>query len=299
MNAIDVKVNSLKAWFLAARPKTLTGAVAPVLIGLASAWSHAIPGQPFLWMPAVLCLIFAILMQIDANLINDYFDCIRGIDTEERLGPQRACAQGWISLKAMRRGIMLTTLFAVVCGLPLICYGDWPMLAVGLVCLIFCFLYTTSLARRGLGDVLVIVFFGLIPVGATCYLQIRIIPFAVWCAALACGIATDALLLVNNYRDRYTDAKVGKRTLVVSVGGQATEWIYLFSGIAAVALCLPFAFNGHLWASLLPCIYLLPHIRTWLDIRRINNGPRLNETLGATARNIFVFAVLLSIGILI
>lgn len=299
MSHIDIKTNSVKAWMLASRPKTLTGAIAPVLVGLSAAWTYATPDRPFLWTPAVLCLFFAVLMQIDANFVNDYFDCIRGVDTEERLGPQRACTQGWVTLPAMRRAIAATTLLAVVCGLPLIVYGGWFMVFIGLACVLFCFLYTTSLARRSLGDVLVLVFFGLVPVSATYYLQAQTVSGAIWCVALACGTATDCLLIVNNYRDRYTDVKAGKRTLVVLIGSRATEWLYLLLGLASVGLCLPFAFGGRIWAFILPVLYLALHLHTWAAIRRINNGARLNETLGATARNIFVFAVLFSIGILI
>jgi 1,4-dihydroxy-2-naphthoate octaprenyltransferase len=109
-----VKTNSLHAWWLAARPKTLTGAAAPVILALSAA--YGIYGH-IDWIPALLCLSFALLMQVDANLVNDYFDCIRGVDTQERLGPERACSQGWITLPAMRMGIGITTLLLSILGL--------------------------------------------------------------------------------------------------------------------------------------------------------------------------------------
>ena len=147
-------------------------------------------------------------MQIDANFINDYYDFQKGLDDEKRLGPKRACAEGWITLPAMRRGIICTTLLSCLTGLPLVWYGGWTMVLVGVCCVAFCFLYTTCMARLGLGDLLVLVFFGLIPVGATYYLQSGTVVPEVWALSLACGLAIDCLLVANNYRDRDND-KVG------------------------------------------------------------------------------------------
>ena len=140
----EVRTNSAEAWLLAARPKTLTGAAVPVMVGLALAWadwSHFYPNisPTFLCngIPAILCMLFAFAMQIDANFINDYFDCIKGSDREDRLGPKRACAEGWITLTAMKKGIALTTVLACLIGLPLILYGGPTMILVGLLCIIF------------------------------------------------------------------------------------------------------------------------------------------------------------------
>ena len=169
MNEVDVKVNSFKAWVLASRPKTLSGAAVPVMIGTAMAIHDTL--YDIRIVPAILCFLFAFLMQIDANFINDYFDFVKGTDDETRLGPKRACAQGWITKPAMRRGIALTTILSCIVGLPLIFYGGWQMIAVGAVCVLFCFLYTTCMSYMGLGDVLVIVFFGFVPVCLTYYLE--------------------------------------------------------------------------------------------------------------------------------
>lgn len=118
----------------------------------------------FNWVPAILCLLFAWVMQIDSNFVNDYFDCKKGADDETRLGPRRACSQGWITMKAMKIGIAITTLIACIIGLPLVFYGGIEMVLVGITCVAFCFLYTTSLSYLGLGDVLVLMFFGIVPV---------------------------------------------------------------------------------------------------------------------------------------
>ena len=133
-----METNSPHAWFLAARPKTLTGAAVPVMIGIALAF-HDAGTEDFRIIPAILCMLFAFVMQIDANFINDYFDFKRGNDDETRLGPKRACSEGWITPSAMLKGIIATTLFGCAIGLPLIYYGGLEMIMVGLVCVVFCF----------------------------------------------------------------------------------------------------------------------------------------------------------------
>ena len=219
--ATNIKTDSLKAWLLAARPKTLSGATVPVMIGLALAYVDAqsyVVGT-FSWTAAVLCLLFAFLMQIDANFVNDFFDYANGSDdAETRLGPRRACAQGWVKLDSMKRAIALTTCLACLVGLPLVWFGGFEMVLIGIICVVFCFLYTTHLSYMGLGDVLVLVFFGLIPVCITYYIQLHTCTWEVLLASLACGLVIDGLLLVNNFRDREGDRAVGKNTLVVRWG---------------------------------------------------------------------------------
>ncbi len=122
------------------------------------------------WIPALLCLLFAWVMQIDSNLVNDFFDFKHGNDDETRLGPKRACAEGWITMKAMKWGIIITTLLGCIIGLPLAFYGGKEMIIVGICCVLFCFLYTTKLSYLGLGDLLVLLFFGIVPVCCTYYL---------------------------------------------------------------------------------------------------------------------------------
>lgn len=300
MTKQDISTNSFKAWYLASRPKTLTGAAAPILIALSAAWKDlSLENRDFLWLPGLLCLAFALLMQIDANFINDYFDFKKGVDTEERLGPKRACAQGWITLKAMKWGIILTTVLSCLIGLPLILYGGIEMIGIGTICVVFSFLYTTTLARKGLGDLLVILFFGIIPVCITYYIQTKNLDTTVFALSLAIGIATDALLIVNNYRDRETDVHSGKKTLVVLIGYKTTERLYLLLGIIACMLCFSLFCKNQVFGALLPLLYLFPHIQTWKEMCRIHKGKQLNQTLGKTARNIFILALLTSIGILI
>ena len=299
---MEVKKNSLKAWVLAARPKTLTGAAVPVMIGLSLAWKDAAAyiGHPFSWTAAVLCLLFAFIMQIDANFINDFVDYAKGTDDREtRLGPERACTQGWVSIEAMKHAIAITTTLACLVGLPLVLYGGLEMILIGMLCVVFCFLYTTHLSCIGMGDVLVLVFFGIVPVSMTYYVQLHTTSVEVLTASLACGIVIDALLLVNNFRDRDTDKKAGKNTLVVRIGEKATLELYVGVGIVACLMGLVFGINGHWWATVLPLIYLALHVFTFLKMKSIWEGRELNKCLGETARNIFMYGLLVSVGLLI
>ena len=297
-----MKKNSLKAWVLAARPKTLTGAAVPVMIGLSLAWKDAAAyiGHPFSWTAAVLCLLFAFIMQIDANFINDFVDYAKGTDDREtRLGPERACTQGWVSIETMKHAIAITTTLACLVGLPLVLYGGLEMILIGMLCVVFCFLYTTHLSYIGMGDVLVLVFFGIVPVSMTYYVQLHTTSVEVLTASLACGIVIDALLLVNNFRDRDTDKKAGKNTLVVRIGEKATLELYVGVGIVACLMGLVFGINGHWWATVLPLIYLALHVFTFLKMKSIWEGRELNKCLGETARNIFMYGLLVSVGLLI
>lgn len=300
--ADTVKQNSLRAWLLAARPKTLTGAATPVLIALALVYcdAQAYGADVFSWTAALLCMLFALVMQVDANFINDFFDYAKGNDDPAtRLGPPRACSEGWVTVDAMKHAIATTTVVACVVGLPLIYFGGLEMLLVGMLCIVFCFLYTTHLSYLGLGDVLVLLFFGIVPVCCTYYVQLHTVTWQVFVASVACGLVIDGLLIVNNYRDREADERDGKRTLVVLIGSRAAEWLYLAVGIAACVAGVVFWWNGHVLAFILPLAYLLLHVYTWLKMRRIHEGRALNECLGETARNMFIYGVCVAVGVLL
>ena len=288
--------NSWKAWLLAARPKTLTGAAVPVMIGLSLAWTHV---DEYQWLPAILCLLFAFIMQIDANFVNDYFDFLKGNDDETRLGPKRACAMGWVDAKVMRRAIIIVTVLACVIGLPLVFYGGLEMVLIGALCVLFCFLYTTHLSYVGMGDVLVLVFFGIVPVCIPYYILTHSMNVEVVVASLACGLVIDTLLMINNYRDIENDERAGKKTLAVKLGKECSRMMYLLLGILACLLGIVYLLNGHLWAFILPVGYLALHVMTYRHMVRIDHGRALNGVLGETARNMFVYGLLVSIGILI
>lgn len=293
-----MKQNSIKAWLLASRPKTLTGAAIPVMTGCTLAYIYGF----FNPIPAVLCFLFAFLMQIDANFINDLYDFLKGTDRADRLGPERACAQGWISPEAMKKGILVTTILASLTGVGLLWYGGWEMIPVGVLCILFAFLYTAGpypLAYHGWGDVLVLIFFGFVPVGCTFYVMAHSWNLSVTFASLACGLLIDTLLMVNNFRDREQDAIRGKRTLVVRFGARAGLIAYFLLGVIACWCCFYFLWIGKIYAVILPQLYLLLHILTTMKMARINRGKELNLILGETSRNMFLFALLLTIGLLL
>ncbi len=298
----NIETDSAKAWLLAARPKTLSGAAVPVMIGVSLAYVDAaqyVDGA-FSWVAAVLCLLFAFIMQVDANFINDFFDFTNGADdSETRLGPRRACAQGWVKLDSMKRAIALTTCLACLVGLPLVWYGGLEMILIGLLCLVFCFLYTTHMSYLGLGDVLVLVFFGVVPVCISYYIQLHTCTWQVFLASLACGLVIDGLLIVNNFRDRDNDRAVGKNTLVVRIGDKASLALYFGVGVVACLMGLVFWLNGHVLAFVLPLLYLVLHVFTYLKIKRIHQGKALNLCLGETARNIFVYGLTVAAGVLL
>lgn len=294
-----MKTNSFAAWVLAVRPYSLGASIIPVAVGSAMAWSDG----GFRPVVALLCACFAILAQCTANLVNDLWDFLRGADQPDRLGPDRAFAKGYITLPAMKTGIVLFTLASALAGCGLLFYGGWQLVPVGAACLLFAYIYTAGpwpLAYHGLGDVAVIVFFGLVPAGFTYYLQTGGWNGQVLAAALACGLVIDTMLWINNFRDRKEDARCGKHTLIVCCGETFGRWGYLVLGVTAVALCLSLWISGgRLWAGLLPLLYLPPLLLTWRKMVRIGQGEELNVCLGETARNMLLFGLLLTAGILL
>lgn len=295
-----VKTNSVKAWLLATRPKTLSAAAVPVMIGTAFAWRNT--SEQFNWIPAILCLLFAWIMQIDSNLVNDYFDFKKGNDDETRLGPKRACSEGWITSGAMVRGILITTLLGCMTGIPLILYGGLEMVMVGIACVVFCFLYTTLFSYHGLGDILVLLFFGIIPVCCTYYvcmpLHQQIPTGEVIASSIACGLAIDALLIVNNYRDIDNDRSNGKITLAVRLGESKTRRLYESIGYTAAGIMIILVFfdlyqtDKFIPTYAIYLIYIILHRQSYQEMKRINKGAKLNQVLGLTARNILVFGIL-------
>lgn len=298
-----VRTNSSKAWLLATRPKTLSAAAVPVMIAVAMAVKdgESICHGSVSWVAAGLCLLFAWIMQIDSNLVNDYFDFKHGNDGEKRLGPKRACTEGWVTPAAMKRAIALTTLTGCAVGLPLVWFGGVEMVLVGICCVLFCFLYTTCLSYHGMGDLLVLLFFGIVPVCCTYYVVLapglQCVTPQVVALSVACGLAVDTLLVVNNYRDREGDRIDGKMTLVVRIGQRNAEYLYCALGniamIVVVAIVVTDSMAGRGNCIFLPLalVYFVLHNHTYVSMKKIGEGRELNRILGMTARNIFVFGL--------
>ena len=284
----------MERWILAARPATLSAALVPVAVGTACA--HAIGGAS-LW-PALAALFGAACIQIGTNFANDVFDAEKGADTDERLGPVRAVAAGLVSPRAMRVAMAIAFGLATLAGVYLVWVGGWPILALGLASIASGIAYTGGpypLGYHGLGDVFVLLFFGFGAVCGTTYVQAGEVPLVAWLASIPVGALATAILVVNNLRDRETDARAGKRTLAVRLGRRGAIVEYALAMIAAYATPLLLARELG-WLALLPVITL--PLAVWL-IRRVasRTGRALNADLALTAQLLLVFGLLLALGI--
>lgn len=294
----NVKNNSLKAWVLAARPHTLPASAAPVIIASALASSVG----SFQWIPALICLVFALIAQIISNFANDYFDYKKGIDNEERLGPKRAVAEGWIKPRTMLAAVFILLFTDALLGLSLIYYGGWQLIIVGVLIGVFALAYSGGpypLSSHGWGDVCVIIFFGIVPVGFTYYVQTLDWTTSVTLCGVASGLVTANVLVSNNYRDRDTDRKAGKKTTIVLFGEKFGRYFYLFNGVAAVVCCQYFWFTGAVYAAVLPLFFLPVHFFTWRKMVRIYEGRGLVAILQESSRNVLIFSLLLSAGLIV
>lgn len=218
-------LSGLRVWVLAARPKTLVAAVAPVVVGTGLADLRGV----FRPLPALAALVGAVLIQVATNLANDYYDFQRGTDTEERVGPVRVTQAGLLSPRAVLAGAWIAMGAAALVGAYLVAVGGWPILVVGLVSLSCALAYTAGpfpLAYHGLGDVFVLVFFGFVAVGGTYYVQAGEVTAESLLAGAGVGALSTAILVVNNLRDLDTDARAGKRTLAVRLGTAGTRIEY-------------------------------------------------------------------------
>lgn len=288
-----------RIWFAASRPRTLPAAIAPVLAGSALAWHDG----RFNPLAALVCGAFALLIQIGTNFANDYYDFVKGADTAERVGPKRAVAAGWVTPATMRLAMILVFAAAFLVGLSLLRFGGWPLLVVGVTSILCGVAYTGGpypLGYNGLGDVFVFVFFGLVAVCATYFVQAGAISAAAVLIAAGIGVLAANILLVNNYRDVETDTKAGKRTLVVRLGRKAARAQFGLSLIVALVLpiVLLVAFEFKIWI-LLPVV-LAP--LAWKHAVRLktSNSPReLIVLLGDTGKLLALYSILLSAGIVL
>jgi len=287
-----------RAWLLAARPRTLPAAIAPVVVGTALAQADGLLAP----LPALAALVGALLLQIGANLANDYFDYVKGADVPGRQGPTRVAQSGMISLPHLRAGIAVTFGLAALAGLYLVAVGGWPILIVGLAALLSAVAYTGGpypLGYHGLGDLFVFLFFGLVAVGGTYYVQALTLALAVVIAAIPVGALTTAILVVNNLRDIDTDRQAGKRTLAVRLGRRGTRLEYLL--LLALAYAVPPLLWAAGWSSgwvLLPWLSLPLALRPARTILQAD-GPALNMALAATANLALAFSLLFALGLIL
>jgi 1,4-dihydroxy-2-naphthoate polyprenyltransferase len=293
--AAPIAAPSLRTWLLAARPKTLTAAVVPVVVGTGLALGQ---GMAVLW-PALAALAGAVLIQIGTNLTNDYYDFRKGADTHERVGPTRVTQRGLIAPQTVLAAGAACFSLAVVVGIFLVARGGWPFVVIGLASVLAGWAYTGGpypLGYHGLGDLFVMVFFGLVAVPGTFYAQaLRLVP-AVWPAAVAIGATGTMILVVNNLRDLDTDARAGKHTLVVRFGRRFGRAEYV--ALMLLALAMPLLMVAMGWARPTVLLALLALPLAWPPLSRVlrTTGAALNPALGTTARFQAAFGLLLAVG---
>ncbi len=298
-SGVAARQSPFRIWLLAIRPATLPAAMSGVVVGLGAALAL---GTPFRLDAAIGCLAVALLLQIAANLSNDLSDFRRGADTSDRQGPIRVAAAGLVTERQLEVAIGLTVVLAAVAGLWLTTIGGPILLGIGALAIVAALAYTGGpwpYGYRGLGEPFVFIFFGLVAVGGTAYLQAgRLDPIFLG-AAIPVGALTTAILVVNNLRDIPTDAAAGKRTLAVILGAQATTVEY--AGLLGLAFAVPVALAvvGHGPFVLMPLLtipLILPLLRT---VRAFTEPRQLNPVLKATARLALVHGLLFAAGLAI
>ncbi len=315
-------MSALRIWAMAARPRTLPAALAPVLVGTAAAahvlanrgagtiegddgslsiaWVSDSADQLHLGVFAA-ALIGALFIQIGTNLANDYSDAKRGADTVDRLGPVRVTASGLVTPRRVLHATWAAFAVAILAGLYLAAEVGPELIAVGLVSIAAGVLYTGGprpYGYEGLGELFVFVFFGLVAVNGSYYVQLESLDWAPFLLSIPIGLLSAAILVVNNLRDIETDRRAGKRTLAVRIGRERTRILYL-AMIASSYLCLPLVLlAGSDWAPVLLGLLSVPLARRPIAaVRTRTDGPALNQALAGTGALLGAYAVLVAIGL--
>ena len=291
----------LKIWLECFRLRTLPVSLSGVIIAIGLAkWHHR-----FQWIPALLCIAFALLAQIVSNMANEYFDYLKGTDKPGRVGPRRGVTEGDIKPTTLRNATFGLLILAGVVGCCLIPYGGWWLLPVGIVIALAALAYSAGpypLSYHGLGELMVFIFFGVVPVNLTYYVMALRFDPLVLLFSITIGLMGVNVLLVNNYRDVEDDRIAGKKTQTVMRGRPATAYAYLLNGYTSIAILAVFWFmivmgKGRvlpLWTLSIPVLYLVMHTITWHKLKQ-RDGAALNPLLGGTARNMLIFTLLFTI----
>jgi 1,4-dihydroxy-2-naphthoate octaprenyltransferase len=290
--------SAVHIWVMAARVRTLPAAVAPVLVGT----SLALGDGHFDPLAFLAALLGAIFIQVGTNLSNDYSDARRGADTEDRLGPVRVTAGGLVPPRQVLLATYATFGLAVLCGVYLVAVAGWGLIAVGAASILAGVLYTGGprpYGYEGLGELFVFLFFGIVAVTGSYYVQVQHLPWQAFACAVPVGLLASAILLVNNVRDIDTDRRAGKRTLAVRLGRERTRTLYTAAlAVAFLTAPLPWAFGSMSawlllpWATAPLALALIRIVRTRVD------GPSLNGALARTGLLQLLFCLLFSAGIL-
>ena len=280
----------MKKWIEAMRLRTLPVSLAGVICGTACALLQ----DSFNIAIALLCTIFALLAQIASNFGNEYYDYKNGIDKKGRDGFRRGVTEGEISPIAMKHATYATLAAAASVGCALLSFGPWWLVLIGVAIALFALGYSAGpypLSHHGLGDVAVIMFFGIVPVTFTCYVQTGTFDHYTLLTSFAVGLLAANVLIVNNYRDMDDDKAVNKRTTVVIFGRKFMGWCYMLSGVTAMVAMIPVWQVLHLWSLPIVLIYISLHFRNWIYLKKAQ-GAALNPLLGKTAIALLIFSLL-------
>ena len=279
------------------RLRTLPVSLAGVICGTACALLQG----SFNAVVTLLCVLFAGLAQIASNFGNEYYDYKNGIDKKGREGFRRGVTEGEITPKAMKRATYATLLLAAIIGCTMLFFGPWWLLFVGAAVALFALGYSAGpypLSHHGLGDVAVIIFFGVVPVTFTCYLQTGTFDHLTLLTSLAVGLLAANVLIVNNYRDMEDDKAVNKNTTVVIFGRKVMAWCYMLAGFVAMVAMVPVWQVLRLWSLPIVLVYLVLHCKNWQQLKRAQ-GAALNPLLGKTAVTLLIFSLMLLVATII
>lgn len=290
----------MSPWLLAARPATLPAAAVPVVVGAAAAVREGAVFHPVVF---AVTLLAALLIQVGTNFANDYSDFHRGADHDGRLGPVRVTQGGLLSVTAVRRGIVVAFALATLFGGYLVWVGGWPIAAIGVLSIVFGLAYTGGpwpFGYHGLGDVFVFLFFGVVAVTGTAYLQLGDWTGFALAASLPVGLLVTNILVINNLRDLPTDTAAGKRTLAVRLGDRATRTQYTAFTVLAylVVAAMALAPGGSLFL-LLPWLTLPAAVALVNRVRGGAVGRDLNMVLEHTGRLLLLFGAMFAVGLLL
>ncbi len=283
---------------MAIRPKTLPAAVGPVLVGVAAAYRDGF----FSLLPALGCFLGAMLLQIGVNLANDYFDFKNNIDSEERVGPTRVTQSGLIPPEIVKRAMSLSLFLAGMVFIYLAFIGGFPVVVVGVISVIAALAYSGGpypIASHGLGELFVFIFFGLVAVCTTYYIQADTLNYTVWLTAIPPGLLIMAIMVVNNLRDIDTDKKAGKNTLAVKLGRYRTIMEYKLLVFGAFAIPVIMIVLGAAGTFVLLPFCTLPMARSLAIKVECDLGDTLNELLASTARLSLVFSLFFAVGLVL
>lgn len=297
MNKTAQTTATLEGWILITKPRTLTAAIVPVLLGTSLAFADG----RIDWLGAAIALICSLLIQIATNIINDLYDFRKGADNDKRLGAKKALTAGLLTERHLVIATVAVMLTAFFLGLILVWRAGWVILAIGLLSLFFAWAYTGgkySLAYIGLGDVFVFLFFGLAAVCGTYYLHHQVFSLSSVVLATGAGAIAVNILGVNNLRDIPTDSEVGKKTLAVRFGEGFARQLYFWLMVVSYLVPFVLVLMGYGYGVFLAFLSIPLALRQWRLVAH-ERGKALNPALGGTAQLLFLYGVLISLGLLI